>query len=179
MVFSGVLNASVCCYLCKLIKAIVFKTSARLTNLNKNAIICPYLPFWYESSRSRSRSTSSLWYANHFFAFTSNSLQINDLEFNSFLHVQGSCKLLDPKFTIFFKDNSRENRLQLTFWANRPVAANPNPNPWYKTSLLKSISRTGTRETKDIQNFESQFPVCHVPVPILLFSAAVLYHGNG
>ena len=45
MVFSGVLNASVCCYLCKLIKAIVFKTSARLTNLNKNAIICPYLPF--------------------------------------------------------------------------------------------------------------------------------------
>ena len=45
MGFSGVVNASVCCYLCKLIKAIVFKTSARLTNLNKNAIICPYLPF--------------------------------------------------------------------------------------------------------------------------------------
>ena len=44
MVFSGVVNASVCCYLYKLIKVIVFKTSARLTNLNKNAIICPYLP---------------------------------------------------------------------------------------------------------------------------------------
>lgn len=88
-------------------------------------------------------------YENHFFAFTSNSLQINDLQLNSFLHVQGSCRFLDPKFNIFFQDNSRENRLQLTFCANRPVAADPKPNPWYKTSLLESVSRTGTRKTKD------------------------------
>lgn len=93
-------------------------------------------------------------------------LQINDLQLNSYSHVQGSCRFLDPKCNIFFQDNSRENCLQLTFWANRPVADNPNPNPWYKTSLLESISGTGTRKTKDKQNFESQFPLfvmsqCH------------------